>query len=128
MTDLRQNFRPEFLNRVDDTVLFKPLTVEEITRIVDLLVADLNSRLADRRISIDLTATARVWMGERGYDPVYGARPLKRFLQKEVENRLARALIAGEIADDSVVVFDLVDDQLVMQANAPEDAVPADED
>jgi ATP-dependent Clp protease ATP-binding subunit ClpB len=127
MTDLRQSFRPEFLNRVDDTVLFKPLTVEEITRIVDLLLADLNARLTDRRITIELTDAARSWTGERGYDPVYGARPLKRFLQKEVENRLARALISDEVADGSSVVFDLVDDQLIMQADASGDTVSTDE-
>jgi ATP-dependent Clp protease ATP-binding subunit ClpB len=129
MTDLRQSFRPEFLNRVDDTVLFKPLTVEEITRIVDLLVADLNARLADRRIVIALTEKARVWVGERGYDPVYGARPLKRFLQKEVENRLARALIGGEILEGAEVTFDHDRDTLTMsvalapaQDESPEEA------
>jgi ATP-dependent Clp protease ATP-binding subunit ClpB len=114
MTDLRHSFRPEFLNRVDDTVLFKPLTVDEITRIVDLLVADLNARLADRRIGVQLTENARVWVGERGYDPVYGARPLKRFLQKEVENRLARALIGGEILEGALVTFGLDQDALTM--------------
>jgi ATP-dependent Clp protease ATP-binding subunit ClpB len=114
LTELRQSFRPEFLNRVDDTVLFKPLTIDEITLIVDLLVADLNARMADRRIVIGLTADAREWVGERGYDPVYGARPLKRFLQKQVENRLARALIAGEIQEGAVVNFGLDRDQLTM--------------
>jgi ATP-dependent Clp protease ATP-binding subunit ClpB len=114
LAELRQGFRPEFLNRVDDTVLFKPLTIEEITRIVDLLVADLNTRLADRRITIELTDQARDWVGERGYDPVYGARPLKRFLQKQVETRLARALIAGEVGEESVVTFDLEGDDLAM--------------
>ena len=114
LTELRQGFRPEFLNRVDDIVLFKPLTIEEITRIVDLLVADLNTRLVDRRITIELTDRARDWVGERGYDPVYGARPLKRFLQKQVETRLARALIAGEIGEGTVVTFDLGGDDLTM--------------
>ena len=129
MTDLRQSFRPEFLNRVDDTVLFKPLTVEETTRIVDLLVADLNTRLADRRVVIALTEKARAWVGERGYDPIYGARPLKRFIQKEVENRLARALIGGEILEGAEVTFGLDQDALTMsidlsaeKSESPEEA------
>jgi len=134
LSELRQSFRPEFLNRVDDTVLFKPLTLEEITRIVDLLVADLNSRLSDRRIVISLTSDARSWMGEHGYDPVYGARPLKRFLQKQVENRLARALIGGEIQEGSVITFGLEHDQLAMDIEAsagearPEEATSREDD
>jgi ATP-dependent Clp protease ATP-binding subunit ClpB len=125
LTELRRSFRPEFLNRVDDTVLFKPLTVEEITRIVDLLLADLNARLADRRITIELTERARLWVGERGYDPVYGARPLKRFLQKRIENRLARALIGGDILEDSTVVFDQTGEDLTMELRpAQEDDEP----
>ncbi|TVP78175.1 MAG: ATP-dependent chaperone ClpB [Puniceicoccaceae bacterium] len=115
MSELRQGFRPEFLNRIDDTVLFKPLTLDEITRIVDLLLVDLNQRLADRRISIEFEDAARIWIGEKGYDPVYGARPLKRFLQKQVETKLARALLSGEIAEQSVVLFKLVDDALTME-------------
>jgi ATP-dependent Clp protease ATP-binding subunit ClpB len=112
--ELRRAFRPEFLNRIDDTVLFKPLTLEEITRIVDLLIADLNRRLADRRVTVELTAAAREWVAERGYDPVYGARPLKRFLQKQLENRLARALVGGEIAEGSTVTFDYTGGELAM--------------
>ncbi len=115
LAELRQGFRPEFLNRIDDVILFKPLTLEEITLIVDLLLADLNQRLAERRIVIELDASARDWVAERGYDPVYGARPLKRFLQKQVETRLARALIGGEIADQSTVRFKRDADELVMQ-------------
>jgi ATP-dependent Clp protease ATP-binding subunit ClpB len=114
MTELRQGFRPEFLNRIDDTVLFKPLTLEEISRIVELLLVDLNKRLSDRRVRIEVDEEAREWLAERGYDPVYGARPLKRFLQKEIENRLARALISGEIETDSVARFGLAQGTLVM--------------
>ncbi len=114
MTEVRQAFRPEFLNRIDDVVLFKPLDLEQITRIVDLLVADLNRRLEDQRITVELTKAACVWVGERGYDPVFGARPLKRFLQKQVENRLARGLIEGSIAEGSTVTFDLKDGELVI--------------
>ncbi|NBB77962.1 MAG: ATP-dependent chaperone ClpB [Verrucomicrobia bacterium] len=114
LAELRQGFRPEFLNRIDDTVLFKPLTLEEITRIVDLLLGDLNRRLADRRIRIEFDESATQWIGEKGYDPVYGARPLKRFLQKQVETKLARALLSGEITEDSMVRFKVVDDTLAM--------------
>ena len=114
MTELRRAFRPEFLNRIDETILFKPLTLDEITRIVDLLLVSLNNRLADRRIRIELTPEARVWAAERGYDPVFGARPLKRFLQRQVETKLARALIAGELADGSTATFRVENEQLVM--------------
>lgn len=115
MAELREGFRPEFLNRVDDVILFKPLTLEEITHIVDLLLADLNKRLAERHIVIEFDESARDWMAERGYDPVYGARPLKRFLQKQVETRLARAMIAGEITEQSIVLFKLEGDALEME-------------
>jgi ATP-dependent Clp protease ATP-binding subunit ClpB len=114
MTEVRRAFRPEFLNRIDETILFKPLTLDEITKIVDLLLADLNRRLADRRVTVKLDAKAREWAAEKGYDPVYGARPLKRFLQRQLETRLARALIAGEVAENSTVTFKVKGDELVM--------------
>ena len=112
--ELRQAFRPEFLNRIDDTVLFKPLSLEEITHIVDLQVADLNQRLEDQGISIEFQNGTREWVAERGYDPVYGARPLKRFLQKKIETRLARALIKGDVAEGRTVRFEVKDGDLVM--------------
>ncbi len=99
MVDLRQAFRPEFLNRIDETILFKVLTIEDIERIVDLLVADINRRLAERRITVELDAKAKAWISEKGYDPVFGARSLKRFLQRHLETRLARALIVGKIEE-----------------------------
>ncbi|MDP2138571.1 MAG: ATP-dependent chaperone ClpB [Candidatus Didemnitutus sp.] len=114
MADLRQTFRPEFLNRIDETVLFKPLSLEEIEQIVDLLLADLNKRLAERRVTIVLEPKAKLWVAEKGYDPVFGARPLKRFLQRHLETRLARALIAGEVAEDSTVTFRVKNDELVV--------------
>ena len=117
MADLRDHFRPEFLNRIDDVVLFKPLSLEEITSIVDLLVTSLNKRLADRKVSIEFTNAAKQWIGEKGYDPTYGARPLKRFLQKQVETQLARALVAGDVVDGSTVSFSVKDDQLIMKIN-----------
>ena len=114
MSEVRRAFRPEFLNRIDETILFKPLTLDEITQIVDLLLADLNRRLADRRVTVKLDAKAKEWAAEKGYDPVFGARPLKRFLQRQIETKLARALIAGEVAENSTVTFKVKGDELVM--------------
>ena len=115
MMELRKSFRPEFLNRIDETILFKPLTLEEITSIVDLLLADLNKRLADRRVTVVLDKKAKDWAAEKGYDPVFGARPLKRFLQRHIETQLARGLIAGEVEEGSTVNFVVKDDELVMK-------------
>ncbi|HEY8995840.1 MAG TPA: ATP-dependent chaperone ClpB [Lacunisphaera sp.] len=114
MADLRGSFRPEFLNRIDETVLFKPLTLEEIEHIVDLLIADVNKRLAERRVTVALEPKAKVWVAEKGYDPVFGARPLKRFLQRHLETRLARALIGGEVTEDSTATFKVKGDELVL--------------
>jgi ATP-dependent Clp protease ATP-binding subunit ClpB len=114
MSELRRSFRPEFLNRIDETILFKPLSLEEITTIVDLLLADLNKRLAERRVTVTLDKKAKEWTAEKGYDPVFGARPLKRFLQRHIETKLARALISGEIAEDTEVTFTIEGDELVL--------------
>ena len=114
MADLRTSFRPEFLNRVDETVLFKPLSLEEIEQIVDLLIADINRRLADKRVKVVLETKAKEWVAEKGYDPVFGARPLKRFLQRHLETRLARALIGGEVSEDSTVIFKVKGGELVL--------------
>jgi ATP-dependent Clp protease ATP-binding subunit ClpB len=116
LADLRRAFRPEFLNRVDETLLFKPLSLAEITSIVDLLLADLNRRLAERRVSVALDAAAREWVAEKGYDPVFGARPLRRFLQRHLETRLARALLAGEVAEGAALGFTVRDGALVPAA------------
>ena len=113
LADLRRAFRPEFLNRVDETLLFKPLTLAEITTIVDLLLADLNRRLADRRVTVALDAAAREWVAEKGYDPVFGARPLRRFLQRHLETRLARALLAGEVTEGAALTFTVREGALV---------------
>lgn len=118
MADLRGSFRPEFLNRIDETVLFKPLSLEEIGSIVDLLLVDLNKRLAERRVTVKLDPKAKAWVAEKGYDPVFGARPLKRFLQRHLETRLARALIAGEVAEDSALTFTVEKDELAPVAGA----------
>ena len=117
MADLRDHFRPEFLNRIDGVVLFKPLSLEEITEIVDLLINALNKRLEDRKTCVVFTEAAKKWIGEKGYDPTYGARPLKRFLQKQVETKLARALVAGEVEEGSEVAFSVKEDELIMKVD-----------
>ncbi len=119
MAELRSHFRPEFLNRIDDVVLFKPLRLEEITRIVDLLVEDLRRRLRSRDISLDLTDAARKYIAEAGYDPIYGARPLKRFLQREVETKVGRAIIAGDVADGSSISLDAGEEGVVVKIRPP---------
>ncbi len=122
MAELRRHFRPELLNRIDDIVLFKPLQTDEIRRIVDLLLVGLRARLADRRIGIEMTDGAKSFLGYQGYDPVYGARPLKRLLQRELETRIGRKIIAGEIQDGSVVHVDVRDGGLIIEARAAEPA------
>jgi ATP-dependent Clp protease ATP-binding subunit ClpB len=114
MADLREHFRPEFLNRVDETVLFKPLTQDELEQIVELQFDDVRRRLADRRLELEITENAKHHISREGYDPVYGARPLRRFIQREVETRIARALVAGDIADGSAIVVDVEGDELVI--------------
>ncbi|MCE5231636.1 ATP-dependent chaperone ClpB [bacterium] len=115
MAELRRLFRPEFLNRVDDIVLFTPLALEQIKQIVDLLLEQLRQRLADRRINLTLTDDARSWLAREGYDPVYGARPLKRLIQKQVETALGRKLIAGDIRDGSSIEAGLKGNELVFK-------------
>jgi len=126
LLELRARFRPEFLNRMDDIVLFKALTKSELERIVDLMIADVAKRLADRRIELEVSAEARAVIAERGYDPVYGARPLRRFIQHEVETRIARALIGGDVPDGSRVVVDAKagDLRVRFEASAPSRSTP----
>jgi ATP-dependent Clp protease ATP-binding subunit ClpB len=120
MKELRAHFRPEFLNRVDDLVLFSPLTVEEIKQIVDLQVEDLRKRLASRHLKLDLTDAARTFIAETAYDPVYGARPLKRYLQHGLETRIGRAIIGGDILDGAVITIDAADGELIVRHENPE--------
>jgi ATP-dependent Clp protease ATP-binding subunit ClpB len=107
MEDLRNHFRPEFLNRLDETIMFKPLTKANIGIIVDLMMKDLNKRLAAQEISLELTEAAKAYMIEGGYDPAYGARPLKRFLH--VETLAARLILSGEVRADDTVLIDILD-------------------
>jgi ATP-dependent Clp protease ATP-binding subunit ClpB len=112
MSELRRHFRPEFLNRVDDIVLFTPLNETEIERIVELMFDDIRSRVADRRMTVVLSDRARRFIAEQGFDPVFGARPLRRFIAHEVETRIARALLAGDAPDGAEVHIDVTRDEL----------------
>jgi len=123
LASLRDHFRPEFLNRVDDIVLFTPLRLEQIERIVDLQFAELRARLAEHRINIELTPLACEFIARRGFDPVYGARPLRRYIAHEVETRVARALIAGEVPQDATIRVDVVDDELSVVTSGESRAV-----
>ena len=106
MNELRMNFRPEFLNRLDEIIMFKPLSKDNITGIIDLLIAGLNRRLADRELSIVLTDAAKRYIIENGYDPVYGARPLKRFLTKHVETLSAKLILGNEVSIGDQIEID----------------------
>lgn len=112
MNELRSRFRPEFLNRLDETIMFKPLTKNNIYAIIDLLTADVNKRLTDKELSIALTEQARSFIVEGGYDPMYGARPLKRYLQKNVETLAARLILAGNVGREDTILIDVVEGNL----------------
>lgn len=123
MQELRGHFRPEFLNRVDEIVLFSPLTLAEITQIIDLQVDVLRKRLAERNISLELTDGAKELIAREAYDPLYGARPLKRYIQRQLETQVGRAIIAGEVSDDSAVLVDAKDSQLKITVSEPPNAL-----
>jgi ATP-dependent Clp protease ATP-binding subunit ClpB len=114
MAELRQHFRPEFLNRIDETVVFHPLETEQLTKIVGIQFERLRARLTERRISLSITPAALRYLGERGYDPVYGARPLKRLIQQEVETPMARQLVKGELRDGETAIVDMKDQHIVI--------------
>ena len=118
MEDLRAHFRPEFLNRLDETIMFKPLTRDNIYDIIDLLIADVNKRLADKEISVFLTDAAKNYVVEGGYDPTYGARPLKRYLQKHVETLAAKLMLQGEVGAEDTIVIDVEDGKLVARSQS----------
>jgi ATP-dependent Clp protease ATP-binding subunit ClpB len=104
---VRQAFKPEFVNRLDDIVVFQALSEEDLGQIVELYIDRLSRRLADRRLQLAVTPEARRWLAERGYDPMYGARPLRRLMQREIDDRLARALLAGDVRDGDTVRVDV---------------------
>lgn len=116
MEELKGNFRPEFLNRLDEIIMFKPLTKDNIGNIIKLLMADLNKRLADRELKVELTRAAEDYITEKGYDPVYGARPLKRFLQKYVETLAAKLILADKVREGDTILIDLTDGELTASA------------
>ena len=114
MNDLRGHFRPEFLNRLDEIIMFKPLTKDNIGGIVDLMVRELSNRLADQELSLELTDAARTQVIETGYDPVYGARPLKRYLQNYVETLAAKKILSGDVHAGDTLVLDVRDGEFVI--------------
>ena len=113
LEDLRMHFRPEFLNRLDETIMFKPLTKDNIGNIIDLLVTDLNRRLADKELTLKITDEAKHYIMDHGYDAVYGARPLKRYIQKNVDTLVAKLILAGNVGAQDVITIDVKDDQLI---------------
>jgi ATP-dependent Clp protease ATP-binding subunit ClpB len=115
---VRRTFRPEFLNRVDEVIVFHRLTREDLAAIVELQVEQLRRRLTDRRLSLELTSRAREWLAENGYDPAYGARPLKRLIQKEISDRLAAALLEGRFSDGDTVQVEAGEDGLTLEPAA----------
>lgn len=115
LNQLRASFRPEFLNRVDDIIIFKPLTIENMKGIVSKLVQELQSRLSGQHVQLEISDEAKVWIAKAAYDPIYGARPLKRYIQHHIETKLAREIISGSIHPQSVVIIDVKDDSLNIQ-------------
>jgi len=111
-TALKQTFRPEFLNRIDDIIIFQPLTEEHLRKIVDLLILEVEKRLADRNIKLELDDEAKAWLLKEGYEPAYGARPLRRAIQRYVENPLSSRILQGEIKDGDTVVVGVDGDVL----------------
>ena len=124
MNDLRAHFRPEFLNRLDETILFKPLNKDNIYHIIDLLVKDVNRRLADKEISLSLTEAAKNYVVEGGYDPTYGARPLKRYLQKHVETLASKLMLEGEFRAGETIVIDVENEKLAAHIQEYMQVVP----
>ena len=122
MTDLKNHFRPEFLNRLDEIIMFKPLTMENIGGIMDLLIEELNGRLADKEITIELTQAAREYIAKQAYDPAYGARPLKRYLQKNVETLSARMILSDQVHTEDTIVIDVEDGKLTAMVRVAPDS------
>ncbi len=127
---VRQAFKPEFINRLDDIVIFQALTEDDLAQIVELSVDALQRRLRDRRLTLAVTPDARAWLAERGYDPAFGARPLRRLIQSEIQDRLAMAILAGGVHDGDLVRVDVAADgsSLVLTSDGPAAAPVLDED
>jgi ATP-dependent Clp protease ATP-binding subunit ClpB len=114
MDVVRRTFKPEFLNRLDDIVMFDALNPAELASIVRIQIENLARRLADRRLTLEVTPAAITWLAERGFDPIYGARPLRRLIQTAIGDKLARSVLAGDVVDGDTVTVDNVDDELVV--------------
>jgi len=112
LAEMRKTFRPEFINRIDEIIVFHQLTEEQLSSIVELVVKDLQGRLADRKLNIELTEKAKSWLVKEGYDPVYGARPLRRAVERYVESPLSTKILRGEFTEGDTVMVDLGDDGL----------------
>ena len=125
---VRQAFKPEFVNRLDDIVVFQSLSQEDLGSIVELYIDRLQARLSDRRLELAVTPSARTWLAERGYDPIYGARPLRRLMQHEIDDKLATALLAGTVRDGDLVTVDLSDDGLTVSSQGPAPRLDGDDD
>ena len=115
---VRAAFKPEFLNRLDDMIHFDPLTIDDLVKIVDLQIAQLVDRLSERRIGLEITAAAAEWLAREGYDPAYGARPLRRLIQREIGDNLAREILAGNVSDGDSVSVDADEQGIVFSTQA----------
>ena len=128
MNEVKLIFRPEFLNRLDEIIMFKPLTKDNIGSIVDLMMKDLNQRLADQEITLELDPSAKDYIIDGGYDPVYGARPLKRYLQKNVETLAAKLILSGKVGMEDTIVFTVRDGELTADVKPKAETVTAAKD
>ncbi|MDD5039186.1 MAG: AAA family ATPase, partial [Dehalococcoidales bacterium] len=120
MTEVKKTFRPEFINRLDDIIVFHELNEEQLRRVVDLMVKDLQGRLAERKLKMEITDTAKSWLAKVGFDPLYGARPLRRAVERHVENPLSNKVLRGEFKEGDTVLVDVVDDALTFTTKAAE--------
>ena len=120
MNEVRKTFRPEFLNRLDDIIVFHELSREQLNNIVEIMVKDLQRRLADRKMGLELSKGAKNWLADAGYDPTYGARPLRRAIERHVENPVSNRILAGDFKEGDTIMVDVVDDELVFSAKQAE--------
>jgi len=120
--EMKKTFRPEFINRIDDIIVFHELTEEQLRNIVDLVVKDLQKRLAERKLGVELTEKAKAWLAKEGYDPIYGARPLRRAIERYVENLLSTKLLRGEYREGDTIIVDLGDEGLTFTARVAAEA------
>jgi len=118
MTEVKKTFRPEFLNRLDEIIVFHELTEEQLRNIVEILVKDLQKRLAERKLGVELTEEAKSWLAKEGYDPLFGARPLRRAIEHNIENPLSTRLLKGEFKEGDTIIVDLADGGLTFTTKA----------